>query len=308
MRGVSLLGFTGTIALFFLSPAVAEQATDNISRRPDGSSIYWHLDRRAGDGKQGILLIAQGSGGLAATENPNITKAKHLLPDFAVMTVEKYGVAPHAAPKDPYEGCSVSFYAHHTVSQRVADCERILAELGRQPWWNGKLILFGGSEGGAVVSLLAPKVKPTAVVVFSTAPGRSFAEIFKRTVPPEVAQHFDEELTKIRENPTGPNVWGGNSYRWWTDILHQDMTAALLTTRSPILLVQGDRDKNAPVAVARGVRDEFQHAGLSNLTYWELTGYDHAMQDPAGASHLDDVMMRISAWLRDKASKADSPK
>jgi len=156
-------------------------------------------------------------------------------------------------------------------------------------------------------SLLAPKVKPTAVVVFSTAPGRSFAEIFKRTVPPDVARDFDEELKKIRDNPTSTRVWGGNSFRWWTDVLYQDMTAGLLTTRSPILLVQGDRDKNAPVAVARGVRDEFQHAGLSNLTYWELTGYDHAMQDPAGASHLDDVMMRISAWLRHKASKADSP-
>ena len=294
-------------ALSFPSPTAAGQAaaTDHISPRPDESSIYWNLDRQAGGSRQGILLIAQGSGCLAATENPNITKAKRLLPDFAVVTVEKYGVAAHDAPKDPYEGCSASFYAHHTVSQRVADCECVLAELEHQPWWNGQLVLFGGSEGGAVVSLLAAKVKPTAVVVFSTAPGRSFAEIFKRTVPAEVAQHFEEELAKMRDNPNSTNVWGGNSYRWWSDILHQDMTGALLMTRSPILLVQGDRDTNAPVAVARGVKDEFERAGLSNLTYWELTGFDHAMQDPAGASHLDEVMTRISAWLRDKASKAN---
>jgi pimeloyl-ACP methyl ester carboxylesterase len=163
-----------------------------------------------------------------------------------VLTVEKYGVEPHAKPIDPFEGCSAVFYAHHTVSQRVTDYERVLGELKREPWWNGQLVLFGGSEGGGAMSILAAKVNPTAVVIFSAAPGYSFGEIFKLSVPPAVAQHADNEFKKIEADPLSAKVCGGNSYRWWADILRQDMAADLLKAESPILLVQGERDTHAP--------------------------------------------------------------
>jgi pimeloyl-ACP methyl ester carboxylesterase len=285
-----------------IAPVARTEAppADYVLQRDDGSSIYWTIDRQRGGAKQGVLLVAQGSGCLAATENPNIANARRLLPDFAVVTVEKYGVEPHAKPKDPFEGCSAAFYAHHTVSQRVIDYQRVLDHLKQEQWWNGQLVLFGGSEGGAAVAILAPRVNASAVVIFSSAPGHSFAQLFKMTVPPEVAQQADEEFKKIKAAPTSASVWGGNSYRWWTDILHQDMTADLLRTKSPILLVQGERDDHAPVAIARQIRDEFQHAGHSNLTYWEFPGYDHAMQDKHGTSHLDEVMAQISKWLTEQ--------
>jgi hypothetical protein len=43
--------------------------TDYVLRRDDGSSIYWTIDRQGGAAKQGVVLIAQGSGCLPATEN-----------------------------------------------------------------------------------------------------------------------------------------------------------------------------------------------------------------------------------------------
>jgi pimeloyl-ACP methyl ester carboxylesterase len=300
MKAVILKRACVGLAFVFGANAVGATPVDKVSQRPDGSSIYWTIDRQSGGAKQGILLVAQGSGCLAATENPNITNAKRLLPAFAVLTVEKYGVEPHAKPKDPFEGCSSVFYAHHTVSQRVIDYERVLGELKSEPWWNGQLVLFGGSEGGGTVSILAAKVKPTAVVIFSAAPGHSFGEIFKLSVPPEVAQHADDEFKKIAAEPLSAKVWGGNSYRWWADILRQDMTAELLKAESSILLVQGERDTHAPVAVARQIRDDFQRAGRRNLTYWEFPAYDHVMQDAQGISHLDEVMARISSWIADR--------
>ena len=289
-------GFLATL------PLVQGQAipSDRVLPRPDGSSINWTVDRQsaAPEAKQGILLIAQGSGCSAASENPNIASAKRLLPEFAVVTVEKYGVEPHAKPGDPFNGCSSTFYAHHTVSQRIEDYKRVLAQLEFEEWWNGKLVLFGGSEGGAAVALLAPSVKANAIIIFSSAPGHSFEKLFKMTVPPETAEHAGTEFKKIKADPTSSKVWGGNSYRWWADILHHDMTAALLSTYSPILLVQGDRDSHAPVAVAREVRDEFKNNNRRNLTYWEFAGYDHAMQDAQGVPHLAEVMTRISTWIR----------
>lgn len=290
----------GALAGILSVARIGATPTDYALQRDDGSSIYWTIDRQGGEAKQGVLLVAQGSGCLAATENPNVANAKKLLPNFAVVTVEKYGVEPHAKPKDPFEGCSPAFYAHHTVSQRVIDYQHVLDRLKHEQWWNGQLVMFGGSEGGAAVAILAPRVNATAVVIFSSAPGHSFARLFKMTVPPEVAQHADEEFKKIKAAPNSANVWGGNSYRWWTDILNQDMTADLLRTTSPVLLVQGERDNHAPVAIARQIRDEFQHAGRNNFTYWELPGYDHAMQDEHGTSHSDEVMAQISKWLTEQ--------
>lgn len=59
-------------------------------------------------------------------------------------------------------------------------------------------MLFGGSEGGGAVSILSAKVNPTAVVIFSAAPGHSFGEIFKFSVPPVVAQHADDEFRRSK--------------------------------------------------------------------------------------------------------------
>jgi len=264
-------------------------------RRPDGSEIYWSLDRQRALPTQGVLVLAQGSGCAPATENPNIARAKALLPDFAVVTVEKYGVLPHEQPKDPYLGCSRTFYAHHTVSQRVADYKAILKHLRASGSWDGRLVLFGGSEGGAAMALLAPEVDPSAVVIFSTTPGRSFRQTFKMSVPPQVAAEADAEFQRIEAEPLSARLWGGNSYRWWADILDRDLTAALLTVRAPILLVYGERD--GPVQVTRVVRDDFVRAGHCNLTCFEMAGLDHEMRDVSGVSHLDEVLERMSAWL-----------
>jgi len=235
-----------------MNPAVAgisllAVAVAHTTARPDGSAISWSLDRQRDAPKQGILVVAQGSGCLSTSENPNLARARSLLPDFAFLTVEKYGVHPHDAPKDWMGGCRAEFYAHHTVSQRAADYQRILGELASAPWWDGRLVLFGGSEGGAAVAELAPRVKPAAVVIFSTAPGRSFRQDFKLSVPPEVAAMADAEFAKIAAEPLSPKLWGGNSYRWYADIMDHDLTADALAVHAPILLVQGARDRSADV-------------------------------------------------------------
>ena len=304
-RRAALTVAIGSLSLLTSRPAAAA-SLDLTAQRDDGSLIHWSIDRRRGGPKQGILVLAQGSGCLAATKNANLLRAKGLLPEFAMVMVEKYGVRPHDAPKDPLGGCSPAFHAHHTVSQRVADYQRVLARVERSAWWDGRLVLFGGSEGGAAVSILAPRVGPTAVVVFSTAPGRSFRQTFKLTVPTEVAAQADSEFAKITADPVSPKLWGGNSHRWWADILDHDLTADLLSVRAPILIVHGERDRSGPVQIARKVRDEFQGAGRCNLTYWEFAGYDHQMQDAAGVSHVDEVMQRISRWLVAKVSTGPS--
>lgn len=284
------------LALAPLSDAAA-QAERKTLARPDGSSIDWFLDRRGASGPQGILLLAQGSGCASATTNRNLETAKGLLPEFAAVTVEKYGVAPGDAPSAP-DDCSAAYFAHHTVSQRVSDYTAVIRHLRAQPWWNGQLVLFGGSEGGAVVQILAGEVDPSAAVIFSAATGVPFREAFVQVIPPPMAAEASAQLARARADPLSPQVWGGNSYRWWADIADRPLWEDALKSRAPILVIQGARDSSNPVASARALRDRFAAAGRCNLTYREYADYDHGMVDSAGVPHLPEVLASASAWIR----------
>lgn len=165
--------------------------------------------------------------------------------------------------------------------------------------------MFGGSEGGAAISMLAATSKPTAIVVFSTALGQTFRESFALSVPPDVAAMAEIEFVKIKAQPNSPRLWGGNSYRWWADVLDHDYLADLLSVGAPILLVQGETDQSGAAKVARAAQERYRRAQRCNLTYWEFAGYDHQMLDEGGTSHVDEVMERISAWLGQQLVKPD---
>ncbi|MDB5424581.1 MAG: hypothetical protein JWQ29_1997, partial [Phenylobacterium sp.] len=294
-----------TFAILTASGAAAE-ARAPVVERPDGSTVSWYLVRQAAGPRQGILVLAQGSGCASVTTNQNIAAAKRLLADFAVVTVDKYGVAPGADPRSP-EDCSKSFYAHHTVSQRVEDYRAVITRAEALPWWNGQLVLFGGSEGGAVVQILASQVKADAAVIYSAATGMLFRDAFIQVLPPEMAAEVPSTLEAVRRNPTSAKVWGGNSYRWWADIMDRPLWEDALKARAPLLAVQGRRDASNPVSSARAFRDAFAAQKRCNLTYWEYPDYDHAMTDAAGASHRPEVFTRISAWLRARLDGVPMP-
>ena len=267
------------------------------STRPDGSTLHWAITRPEGDSPTGILLVAQGSGCAPATANPAVAAAHAIAPHFALLTVEKVGVGPNDAPQDPVGECPEAYFVGHTVRQRVEDVAQVLSELRGARWWNGKLVLFGGSEGGAVVARLVPRLEPDAAVVFSTGLGETLAASLERVLPPLAAAEAEAKLAEARSQPQSREIWGGNSYRWWADVVDEVLVERLLETKVPVLLIQGARDSHAPVQSARAARDAYAAAGRSELTYWELEGYDHSMTDAAGVSHRDEVFTRIADWV-----------
>lgn len=274
--------------------------------RSQGDTIDWFLDRRGASEPQGVLIVLQGSGCASATTNRNLDAAKGLLPEFAVVMVEKYGVSPADRPQS-VDDCKPAFFAHHTVSQRVSDTEAVIERLRTMPWWNGKLVLFGGSEGGAVVQILAGRVHPDAAVIFSAGTGIPFRDAFVQVIPPDLAAEAPAQLARARSNRLSPEIWAGNSYRWWADIIDRPLWEDALKARSPILVVQGARDRSNPAGSARALRDAFEKAGQCNLTYREYGDYDHAMVDSSGASHLQEVLSSTSTWIRDQLV-AEAPK
>lgn len=288
-------------------------SAERITLRPDGSSISWRINRRGIEGPQAIVVLAQGSGCLPTAENENIARFRALAPDHAILTVEKYGVSHRTEAGSPtgqprHDDCSAEYGKGHTVSQRAEDYQSVIAELSREPWWNGHIVLFGGSEGGAAVALLAPRLaKLDAVIIMSTGTGIAMKDWIKGVLPPPVAAQTDDVFSRIRANPTSSEVWGGNSWKWWADILDRVLADDLLKVKAPILLIHGELDQFAPVASARATRDRFNASGHKNLTYREKFGLDHFMSDAKGHSHLPEVLTEANAWLKDKA-RAPKPR
>ena len=278
-----------------------EAGITGLSARTDGSRIAWRLMDADAERANKILLIAQGSGCAPAHTNANIQMLADAAERFAILTIEKYGVEPTDAPENSNQTCSDAYFANHTVSQRVADARTVLAELKARGLWDGTLVLFGGSEGGAVVSILSHAEPETdAVVVFSTGTGLTMAEFFPMVVPPPVAAQMNAVFEQARSNPEAHEVVGGNSFRWWADILDRRLSDDLLKSSVPVLLVHGENDRSAPIEAARATRAAFVAANEeARLTYWELNNRDHQMLAPDGQSHMQDVLNRVAVWIEE---------
>ncbi len=286
------------LSFFVCGSAAIGEPLVRSSVRPDGSTITWYLDRQAGEAMQPILVLGQGSGCASVRGNANIEAAKKLLPAAAIITVEKYGVLEGDAPKAFPDDCRPAYTAHHTISQRVADYRQVISNLKTESWWNGKLILFGGSEGGAAMQILASEVHPDAAVIFSSATGMPFREAFVRVLPPSEAKTVPTHIAAIRKDPTSTKTWLANSYLWWSDIMDRKLSDdAIRAISTQFLVVQGRRDQSNPVASARRFAANFRRAGRENISYWEFPDYDHTMLDRRGHSHMNDVLIKISDWL-----------
>jgi pimeloyl-ACP methyl ester carboxylesterase len=269
--------------------------------RDDGSTIEWTLTGQRADGSKPIIYIGQGSGCLPARSNTNADVLAQALPEFASLTVEKYGVHRIDRPEDPMNACSDAYFANHTVSQRVADVKAVFSDLNSRGLWEGGLVLFGGSEGGAVVSILSHEMERVdAVAVFSTGTGMTMAEFLPMVVPPPVAEKMKGMFEQIRANPEKEGRAGGNSFKWWADIMDRRLSDDLLKSTAPVLIVHGVNDMHGPVAAARLARDAFTAAGQAKrLTYWELADRNHLMVDPDGQSHMRNELLGVANWIRE---------
>jgi pimeloyl-ACP methyl ester carboxylesterase len=288
-----------TVMIAIITASAASAAFASTLPRADGSSIVYHLDNAEIGPSRSLLLILQGSGCDPVGERPWLSSEPPLVaPGSGVLAIEKYGVSPTQPKTGFVDGCSADFWHHDTLQQRVADAVQVIAHLRGAPWWNGKLVIMGGSEGGAIAAMLAPLVPETrAVVIMSSGIGVPVADLIRSAVPPPVVAQLDAALAEARANPTGDKRFAGASYRWWADAARVTPAAMLLQTNVPVLLIHGERDQFAPVATARATRDLIAAAGRRNLTYWEYAGYDHFMMDAVGVDHRPEVLKRVRAWI-----------
>jgi pimeloyl-ACP methyl ester carboxylesterase len=124
------------------------------------------------------------------------------------------------------------------------------------------------------------------------------SEFLPMVIPPPVAAQMSKAFGLVRANPNARGVIGGNSYRWWADILDRRFSDDLLKSDIPVLIVHGQNDRHAPIATAHAARDAFISAGENDrLTYWALPHRDHQMVDEQGNSHLAEVLSKVGSWI-----------
>ncbi len=281
-----------------LTQAGDEARTQRIERA-DGSILTYHVDRPQGRSRRGALPLFQGSGCEPVERDTRVLGyGRMLAPERVIVTIEKYGaVRPQSVGL--VEGCTPDFWRGNTLTRRVLDTLAVVAALRERTWWNGDVVLFGGSEGGAVAAMAAPLVPETrAVIVYSSGIGVPVGALVRSAVPPFAQAEADRVFAEARRNPDPERRWGGASYAWWADAIDLVPARGLLQTRAPILLVHGSRDESAPVATARASRDLMTRARAANFTYREYDGYDHFMTDAAGVDHRPEVFAAMRAWLQ----------
>lgn len=277
--------------------------------RGDGSTIHWSLDMPENGEPQGVIVLAQGSGCLSTAHNANLAMIRSAFLAFAALAVEKYGVKPGDNPTNDHEDCSAEFRQHHTMTQRVEDYLAVLSRLRTETWWNGKLVLAGGSEGGDVIARLSAPAEADATILISTGGGKTFGEMVRQSILDEMERHkvpeesrppVDRVFEQARANPMSTEIWAGSSFRFWADAIDHRIVDSMLQADTDFLLVQGGRDTSTPVEMARIVADRFSEAGRCNLTYWEFPGLDHGMADAAGTSRMSEVLAMAATWAEQR--------
>ncbi|GHB23103.1 alpha/beta hydrolase [Pseudovibrio japonicus] len=293
---------------FFLSSAVSLAQTFTTAR-PDGSPLHWILDIPDSAVKGvGLVVLMQGSGCTSADHNANLTHVRSVFSGFAALRVEKYGVNPG----DGSEECSAEFYAKHSVSQRIADYLQIINALHSSDWWDGDLVLIGGSEGGSVAAALAEPSHADVVVLISTGGGVTFGQMVQDSIMDTMRRHsvpeaewpaVDAAFAHARENPESSDTWAGSSYRYWADAIDRKPVDDMLKANSAFLLLHGSADSSSAVQSARMTADRFADAKRCNLTYVEFSSYDHSMIDADGTSRMSDVLELAHSWVGQQLSR-----
>jgi len=301
--------FSVVISALSLSLTVQAAPQKRETPRPDGSTIHWFLDQPdAPASKVGLVVVMQGSSCEPVAKSEFLALTRAVFPEFSTVTADKYGIDPDA----DFDGkdnasCPQRYHAKSTSSQRVADYQQILNNLSLAKWWNGQLILVGGSEGGDIAARLAAQSRSDAVVLISTGGGTTFGELVRaslieqmerQSVPRDQWLDIDGIFARARANPESTEVEGGYSYRYWADSIDLKTVDDMLKTAAPILLIQGTDDTSTPLYTARTAVDAFIKEKRCNLTYWEKTGYSHSMVDLDGNDRLQEVLAQASSWAR----------
>ena len=279
-------------------------STVHFEPREDRSSILFYAKTPPVESYP-LLLVIQGA--KCKSVSPHLDKWPLLESrGVGLLVVEKYGIS-----KDIIN-CPEEYFRNNDVSQRIDDYLRVLSAARTLfPSWDGRLFLMGGSEGAHVAARLASVVFPQKVALISGGLGMTVADALPLAAEKKLRKEgasdaliqtelgkFAVKYNQILSNPTWEKFWGlTTTYKYWNSILFHHAWEDLTTFGGPILDIHGSEDTVSPVEASRKLGEFFRERQMSNLTRWELEGYNHDMVDPEGKDRMVDVIGKAVDWL-----------
>jgi pimeloyl-ACP methyl ester carboxylesterase len=196
------------------------------------------------------------------------------------------------------------FHQCNTPSQRLLDHMILVEHLNNHPppFWNGKWILIGGSEGGPIAIKLAHKIQPLACVAIVGCGKQSFKEYIWKTIQsmpvwkrifinlPASRMAYEERCRRMKSDPSPEKRWFGQTYRYWADALDQSEHQEFLELKCPVIVVAGSKDIEC---ASTDQLVEMAKRNGRNVAYLRIEGMGHEALDLRW-----NVIERVLDWLK----------
>ena len=294
-------------------PAYETKVIPDIENRP----ITFHIERFDLAEKVPILLVIDGSGcsGALRTGFASLFRPQYgTLAGYAKLTLTKPGVAPHNADS---KDCSAEYRERYSIDSAVTDHLRVLQHLrSRADWWNGKLYIYGWSDGGDIGARLIsyyPNVE--RALLGAQGGGYTMAQHVEDFWDCAADRNSAEEreaclvemrgwFQELRDKPLA-SLGKGESNQLWRSRIFADLVSILADSTVPLLVMHGakDRDKT-PVESARLLISRLQAEGREQLEYCEIPQMGHGTGSltPEEGLRLENATL---AWLMGRADAAE---
>lgn len=287
------------------------------------SNIVYYVSKPATDSFPFVLLC--GGSSLAHTITSIIHVHRYFLKEFldlglGVITIEQQGV----------DGTDVNideFMEHYTRSARLNDHRSVIEHLKNTPvkGWNGKLIFFGVSEGGPLVTTLTSDYQKITLATVNWAGAgdlswrdelwcfmqdmiessswimqiiMKIASKASSILPglhewyfPLSRSEYDDLMDSIIKNPATNIKLAGMTYKYHADAEAFYPKPEYSNIKTPYLVVTGMKDsllKSSDTFV------EKSKAALVPITYMRIANMDHYVRKN------EDAVTNTFYWLKDQ--------
>lgn len=297
----------GGVFMVAASTTVAQAPAPATLARGDGSDITYYVKQAGSQPAKQLLVIMQGSDCNSVQNNPRIQDVLvPMLPNADVLTVEKYGVDASLTwnPSDPREDCPVLTMMSDSLSQRVQDYRAVLKAVQKRHRYDN-VVVVGGSEGAVTAIMLAAESDAVDASIAFSGGGRWFKDDVVHSevsrlpadLNPDYIKDLYQRLDFLATQAPLHAIVSGHGIKWWQEMLGHDQQAALMKTKTPVLVLQGAKDTSVdPMAVEKMI-NEVNAAGRSNVYYKSYAELNHVFDDAQGQSHFNDVTQDMQEWL-----------
>jgi len=298
------------LSLILLLPnimfATLEQHT---IERPNQTQCHYYFDKDHLESNDfSIILVLGGSETTSATRLMSIIdEAWCKKSNSAVLAIEKSGISADSYNQKEY-------FKYNSLTQRADDCLMVLDHIrNSEPNWNGKLVLFGGSEGATLAAYITPLIpEVVATVIFSGGCGMSLRnEIllliekgassgllgFFEKIGKQSAVNLVLSASHLFPNSTLTGIGNTNTLKWWHLIADYNPIHTLESVSTPLYVAHGAEDRNTPIESSEKLAQHFESLGKRNLLYRRYDGLDHHFNDTNGDNHFGTVVDEALDWV-----------